>query len=182
LYLRVADRPEVLRAGQELSRYLGVERKDWANLKVLPGDFKPATVMRLTITNRRALADPKTAKQFTYTLVKEADQRGGSSWAWAGEKGRKLDVQKVDAIANALSSLEASDFIADGAPGALNPPAAEITASLTDNRTFTVRIGVKNENNQHPCALANGAYAYLVPEWRVKELLVPPDGLTPAAR
>jgi len=182
LYLRPADRPDVLRTGQELSRYLGIERRDWANLRVLPSDLKPSSVMRLTIVNERALLEPKGAKPFRYTLVKEVDSRGGSAWSWAGEKGRRLDAQKIDGIANALSGLEGSDFLADGATGAITPPAAEVTVSLTDNRTFTVRFGTKNEKNQHPCGLADGAYAYLVPEWRVKEILVPPEGLTPAAR
>jgi hypothetical protein len=183
IYLRVGDRSEVLRTGEGLSRYLGIERRDWANLRVLPPGLKADTIMRLTVTNSRALPETKGARPFQYTLVKETDTRGGSVWSLAGEKGRKLDAKKIDGMANALAGLEGSDFLTDGAPSAvLSPQAAEVTVSLTDNRTFTIRFGLKKEKNQYPCGLAEGAYAYLVPEWRVNEILAAPETLTLAAR
>ena len=179
-YIRVGDAPEVLQTGAGLASYLGTARSEWANLRILPSDVRAESVMRLTVSGGIPLPDAKGTKRVEYTLVKGSDAQGALSWRFEGAGAAKVQAQKADAMAAAVAGLEGSDYLS-GVEAAASVTAL-VTVSLTDNRTFTIRFSAKNASGQYPCSLADGRYAFLVPEQRVGEILVPLDALTDAAR
>lgn len=80
---------------------------------------------------------------------------------------------------DSLLGFEANDF--DTTPDAVKKdsasPAATITISTSDNRDFTVTLGARITGDQYPCVLSGGSVAYLLPEWRVEQVLAARDSL-----
>jgi hypothetical protein len=170
-YLRPGTGTEVFQTGEGLSSYLAIERRSWANLRIVPEDVKPETVMRLSVSSSLALKAEK-APRIAYTLLREKSASGAAAWSLGAGAGL-VDQQKVDSLVRSVLALEGGDFMSDRDPAraSLATPAAEITISLTDNRTFVIQIGSAAAGDQYPCLLGGGSLGYLVPKWRLDGIL-----------
>ncbi|MBE3064235.1 MAG: DUF4340 domain-containing protein [Spirochaetes bacterium] len=170
-YLRSGSAAEVFQSGEGLSSYLSTERRTWADLRILPSDIKAEAVMRLSIAS-------SLAPRIDYTLLKEKSAAGAMTWSLGAGAG-PVDQQTVDSLVRAVLALEGGDFLADQDPAraSLASPAAEVTISLADNRTFVLQIGDTTTGDQNPCALGGGSLGYLVPRWRLDGILKPKESL-----
>jgi hypothetical protein len=183
-YLRPGTGTEVFQTGEGLSSYLSTERRAWADLRVLPSDISVEAVMRLSIASSLALSGAagakvsKVAPRIEYTLLKEKSASGAMTWSLGAGAG-PVDQQKVDSLVRSVLALEGGDFLADqdSARASLALPAAEVTISLADNRTFVIQIGDKSAGDQYPCALSGGSLGYLVPQWRLEGILKSKESL-----
>ena len=187
-YLRPGTGTEVFQTGEGLSPYLSTERRTWADLRILPSDINAEAVMRLSITSTLALpgaAGAKGAPRIDYTLLREKSAAGAFTWSLSpgavGASGAvgagPVDQQKANSLVRSVLALEGGDFL-DGenpARASLASPAALVTISLTDDRTFVIQFGTKASGDQYPCALSGGSLAYLVPEWRLEGILKPKE-------
>jgi hypothetical protein len=180
-YLRPGAGTEVFQTGEGLSSYLSTERRAWAELRVLPSDASAEAVMRLSIASSLALpgaAAAKGAPRIEYALLKEKSASGTMTWSFGAGAG-PVDQQKVDSLVRSVLNLEGDDFLvgADPVRASLAQPAAQVTISLTDNRSFVIQIGEKTAKDQYPCALSGGSLGYLVPQWRLEGILKPKESL-----
>jgi hypothetical protein len=177
-YLRVGDRPEVLQTGEGLSPYLAAGRASWADLRVLPRGVGGEAVMRISVSGSVPKKGSKPAASTPYTLLKDKGSSGGLSWTFS-PPGPAVDQQKASQLASALASLEGADLLTDQVPvsAVLASPAATVTVSLTDDRTFTILLGAGTDTQQHPCAVKETGFAYLVPEWRMEGILPSKESL-----
>ena len=177
-YLRVGNRPEVLQTGDGLSPYLSAERASWADLRVLPRGVRTDAVMRVSVAGSAPKKGAKPVPAVPYTLLRDKDASGGLSWTLS-PPGPAVDQQKVSQLVSALTALEGADLLVDqGAVAAVRAsPAATVTVSLTDNRTFTILLGPGTDAQQHPCAVKETGSACLVPEWRMEGILPTKESL-----
>jgi hypothetical protein len=180
-YLRPGTGSEVFQTGEGLSSYLSTERRTWADLRILPSDIKAEAVMRLSIASSLPLpgaSGAKGAPRIDYTLLKEKSAAGAMTWSFGAGAGL-VDQQKADTLVRSVLALEGGDFLGgqDPARASLASPAALVTVSLTDDRTFVLQFGTKSSGDQYPCALSGGSLAYLVPEWRLEGILKPKESL-----
>ena len=184
-FLRPGTGTEVFQTGEELSSYLSTERRTWADLRILPSDINAEAVMRLSIASTLALPGAAGAKgepRIDYTLLREKSAAGAFTWSLSpgavGASGA-VDQQKADSLVRSVLALEGADFLdgEDRARASLASPAALVTVSLTDDRTFVIQFGTKASGDQYPCALSGGSLAYLVPEWRLEGILKPKENL-----
>jgi hypothetical protein len=178
-YLRAGDRPEVLQTGEGLATYLAVDRPSWADLRVLPRDVKTDSLMRISVASSLPKPGEKPGVRMEYTLMKEKGSAGALAWSFSPAAGAGVDQQKAGQLAGAIVALEGADVLTDLALGAaaLATPAATVTVSLTDNRTFTIVLGPATPARQYPCSLREGGPAFLVPEWRLEGILPSQESL-----
>ena len=176
-YIRVGNGAEVFQTGEGLAGYLSSQRASWLDLRVLPRDVKPDAVMRISVQSSLPLPDGKGPSRIDYTLLKEKDSSGAMSWSLAPKEMRgadsvvgKLDQQAVGSLVSAVVGLEGTDILpaGDAAATGLSAPAAQVTISLTDNRTFVIAVGSRTQAGQYPCVLKDAASAFLVAEWRIQ--------------
>ncbi len=176
-YLRPGTGAEVFQTGEGLSSYLATERRSWADLRIVPQDVKAETVMRLSVSSSLALSADKSPR-IDYTLLKEKSASGASAWSLGAGAGL-VDQQKVNSLVRSVLALEGADFLADQDPAraSLASPAAEITISLTDNRSFVLQFGAAAAGDQYPCVLSGGSLGFLVPRWRLEAILKTKESL-----
>ncbi len=174
-YLRAGQAPEVWLTGDALTPYLTTARSFWADLRVLPQDVSSPAVMRLSISSR-------SGKQFAWTVMREADAQHRQKWVLAGRTVTAIKQEKVDALVNAVTGLAGADFLT-GVPdrAAFLSPSAVVVISLTDNRSFSILFGARQADGNFPCMQEQGQYVYAVPDWRLREILVGEEALTPGS-
>jgi len=78
-------------------------------------------------------------------------------------------------VANALAGFEGSEFVTSGsaADSGLSAPSAEVLFSTVKNQDYRILVGKRSGENQYYAKLDGGAYLYLSPEWRLKQILKP---------
>ncbi len=172
VYLRVGQSPEIWLTGEGLVPYLTTDGSFWADLRVLPADVTGSAVMRISVSSGRS---------FTWTATRQKDAQNRETWYLAGRPGVKAPAEKLDSLANAVADLTGSGFI----PGPVDrkqfqAPTGVVVVSLTDNRTFSVLFAARTPDGKYPCIVEQGEHVYLVPEWKVKEIVVPESILTSA--
>jgi hypothetical protein len=172
-YVQAGKKAEVWRTGQALSSSITTQRAHWADLRVLPADVKGDAVISLAISSRKGPS---------WTFTRERDAKNKTSWILADRPSAAVQQEKLSAAANAVASIVGSDFITEQGAAPVPSPAASVTVSLSDNRTFTILFGEKGADNTYPCSLEKGLYAYRIPEWRVKEILLGAEALTSGSR
>jgi hypothetical protein len=174
-YVRAGQAPEVWLTGEALSPYLTTERTFWADLRILPRDVTGPAVMRLSISSR-------TGKVFTWTVAREKDAQNRQVWALLDRAGAKIRQEKVDAIVNAVTGLSGVDFLTGSTDrSAFSNPSAVVVISLTDNRTFSLLFGARQPDGKYPCMREQGVSVYVVPDMRLREILVAEDALMPGS-
>jgi hypothetical protein len=168
--------PEVWLTGDALAPYAVVDRRFWADLRILPHDVSDSLIMRLSV-------EAFGPRSFSWTVTRTKDRRYGGQWESAAGLSARLRQDAVDAIIGSVAGLVALDFGAPGSRvGILSHPAARVTISLVDNRSFTVLFGDPEEKGIYPCTLSDGELSGVVPQWREGELVVPPAGITSGSR
>ena len=120
--------------------------------------------MRITVSGRPGAS---------WTVTKSADAQNRLSWTLGTRSAASVSQEKITALVNSLSGFAGSDFILDGSEKtALKNPSSTISFSLNDGRSFTILVGEKRTDGLFPCMLESGAIGYLVPQWRIQEVLV----------
>jgi hypothetical protein len=116
-------------------------------------------------------------------LVKSTNALGRQVWTFEG-KGDNAAEDKVKNLIDGLLSFEGNDFntSADAVRLLASGSQAMVTISSGDNRDFTMLVDAIRDGGQYPCALTGGKYAYLVPQWRLEQVLVTRESLAAPAR
>jgi hypothetical protein len=165
MYVQPAGRKEVYLTAGSLSHALSTDRAYWAELRILPAEVTGDSIIRLSL-------EQKGTPQFAWTVTRERNVQKGVSWVREGAAGAKIQQDKLNSLAASVASFSGSDFLLDAR---LSPdPAsaqARVTVTGSNNKTYTLLIGARQADARYPCALVGSAYAWLVPEWRVKEIL-----------
>jgi hypothetical protein len=173
LYVQAGTKSEVWRTGRSLSASLTTQSARWSDLRILPADVKGDSVISLAVASRTGSS---------WTATRERDAKNKTSWILADRPSAAAQQEKLSAAANAVAGIAGSEFITEQGAAPLPSPAASVTVSFSDNRTFTLLFGEKGADNTYPCSLEKGQYAYRVPEWRVKEILLGAEALTSGSR
>jgi hypothetical protein len=180
-YVRVASENDMYETAVTLSPYLTTVRSFWEDLKIFPADLKTDAVTRVSIKSRLALSQGKGSRVLDYVLTRRTSEQGAAAWVLEG--GAPAAMDKVQEILNTLIDFMGVDFDTDADAARVIGSSAEATIAFqAGERSFTLFLGARREGSQYPCVLAGSSIAYLVPEWRVDQLLAVRESLTPQAR
>jgi len=174
-YVRMEGANEVILINRSLSFYLDSAPSFWSHLKFFPAELRGEDVMRISVRSDLAFSD-NTSRRLNWTVVQS--QETGRNWkvvAPAGQQTLALDNKEVDKVANALAGFEGSEFVTSGsaADSGLSAPSAEVLFSTVKNQDYRILVGKRSGENQYYAKLDGGAYLYLSPEWRLKQILKP---------
>lgn len=174
-YVRMDGSNEVILINRSLPFYLDSTTSFWSHLKFFPADLRGEDIMRISARCDIAFSD-ETSRRLNWTLIQ--NQEAGSDWkvvAPAGAQGTVLDNKEVDRVANTLAAFAGSEFVPAGgaAETGLAAPAAEVLFSTVKNQDYRILVGSRSGKDQYYAKLDGGAYTYLIPEWRLKDILQP---------
>ena len=174
---------------------VGKTGRDFTTSYVLPRGSKEVYVVRALsrslFQRYRGFRDPALFRFDPEDVVSVRLTAPDSSWVlaradtvWTLSVGDAKPVTaaqaKVDELLRSLSKLDADGF-ADGADTldtGLDKPEYTLQLEFQSGEEAEIRIGAKNDRNQHYASRPDRPGVYLVSEWRVKRFAKKPGELT----
>jgi hypothetical protein len=174
-YVRLEGSNEVVLLDNSLEYYLNSQDDFWSELRLLPKELKGQELIRLSFRSRLSFndADEPAGQALDYTLLLESGE-GGPVWKVEGKDDFPLDTGKVEGVANNVAGFEGARYAVNvpADKAGLESPAAEVTVTARDNKTYRLRVGnTVNDEDQYYVRLEGSPYTYQAPAWRVKQIL-----------
>ena len=143
LYLREAGEEEVLVVHDDLAAYLDRGEAYWSDLRPLPEDLDPDSIMRISVDGNLRV-DEETRMADRYTVFRNSSD-GESQWSvdtGSGNVDERLADGRVDAYAARLARVEAGAFVTEPPEGVgLERPAVSIRFENESGREYVIQIG-----------------------------------------
>lgn len=180
-YVRLEGSNEVVLLDNSLEYYLNSQDDFWSELRLLPKELKGQDLIRLSFRSRLSFndADEPAGRALDYTLLVESGE-GGPVWKVEGRDDFPLDTGKVEGVANSVAGFEGARYAVNvpADKAGLESPAAEVTVTARDNKTYRLRVGnTVSDEDQYYVRLEGSPYAYQAPAWRIKQILKTLDAL-----
>jgi len=96
---------------------------------------------------------------------------------WQTSEGLKLDAAKIKNLLNTLARLNCDKYLYDQAKEALQEPIFTLVLQGLQEYTLTLYARQNPETGPYPAISSENAFPFLLPENRVKEIMVPLDDL-----
>jgi predicted secreted protein len=181
-YARLEGSNEVVLLNKSLATYTEGSLSYWSHMKFFPDGLDGSGVMRISVRASLSFSDGS-GRKVLYTLIRRAD--GGRKWQVvepAAQKDTPLNDQEIDRMASTLAGFEGNEFVPGNPASGLESPSAEILFSTEDNKDYRILVGSRSGRDQYFAKVDGGAYVYLVPEWRVRQVTRPLEELKETAK
>lgn len=190
-YVRLEGDPAVYQARENMRTTFDTELERLRDKSVL--SFEKETVTSVVIESRTESLTLKNTEMLVEAHPKGVGEEGGegsgeetaeagslegaerepeSKWQTPG--GETADDSAVDRILTSLSNLKCDKYIYGKTKDDLTEPVFTVTVEGTETVSLSI---FEQENNQYPAVSSQNDYPFLLPEYRVKQIMKKPDEL-----
>jgi hypothetical protein len=169
-YVRVRGESAVYLVRSSLSVLLAQDLAYWFDLRVLPGEVRGETIVRIAVRGGVDLGSPAGVLRGDYALERGSGERGGE-WSLSGTSER-VDAAAAASMVSALALLEGEDFLETARP-APDRGTLEVEVATLDGKAYSLRVRAGFEPSLALVTAGGSPWTYLVREAQLRRAIRP---------
>ncbi|MCK4235887.1 MAG: DUF4340 domain-containing protein, partial [Candidatus Krumholzibacteria bacterium] len=174
-FVRLDDDHRVYQARGDIRRPFDLEVDKLRDKSVVKFDRETVTGITVASGEGSLLLNKTDASAVVTPPEPEDTVQTGPPPQWRTEDGRAGDEKVIDRIISTLAGLKCDGYIGGRTKDDFADPVCIITVECSER--VSLSIFEKRDDNKHPAVSSQNDYPFLLPEWRVKQIMKKPEEL-----